>query len=269
VRRQSRSRAGSRRNRVLSSADNNDRWLVSYADFVTLLFAFFVVMFASAQADKSHARAVSESIQRALHGVQASTKVVQQQQEQKKAQPAQPEAMASQELSHPSESPEGSPAVTDLSEAMRVLDKNLRNEVEKGSVRLSLEQRGLVISLEAGAFFSSGTDGIPASAYPAVQKVADVLNQVPNQLRLEGHTDSLPISNSRFQSNWELSAGRSIAMLRLLCERFQVDSRRMAMVGYADNDAIDRNDTESGRGRNRRVDIVIVNEKSDKISPRK
>lgn len=259
MRRASRSRGGSRRHRALSSADHNDRWLVSYADFVTLLFAFFVVMFASAQADKNNARAVSESIQRALRGAHMKTTPPHQEPVEPGSAPGPEKPML----------PDGSPAVTDLSEAMKALDKNLRDEIEKGSVRLSLEQRGLVISLEAGAFFSSGTDGIPAVAYPAVEKVATILNQVPNQIRLEGHTDSLPISNSRFQSNWELSASRSIAMLRLLCERFQVNSHRMVIVGYADNDAVDSNETESGRGHNRRVDIVLVNEKADKFSPRK
>src|SRR5581483_2606071 len=90
--------------------------------------------------------------------------------------------------------------------------------------------------------------------------VAAVLNSLPNALRLEGHTDSIPISTPRFKSNWELSAARSIAMLRLLHEQFGVARERMAIVGYADTAAIDSNETEEGRSRNRRVDIVILND---------
>ena len=88
--------------------------------------------------------------------------------------------------------------------------------------------------------------------------MADVLNRLPNSLRLEGHTDSQPISSSRFHDNWELSAARSIAMLRILNERFGLPPQRMAIVGYADTEAVDSNETEQGRGRNRRVDIVVV-----------
>jgi chemotaxis protein MotB len=90
--------------------------------------------------------------------------------------------------------------------------------------------------------------------------VAAILNRLPNALRLEGHTDSVPINTPRFPSNWELSSSRSIAMLRLFNERYKVARERMAVVGYADTASIGPNDTEEGRRRNRRVDIVIVSE---------
>ena len=217
-----------RRRRAAKTPENTERWLVSYADFITLLFAFFVVMFAVSQADKTNAKAVSESIKKALaNGGLAAAKPT-------------------------SDAP-------DLAGAATALRDQLHDEVTAGSVGLTLDHRGLVISLEAGAFFPSGTADVSTAAYGAVGKVASVLNRLPNKIRLEGHTDSLPISNARFQSNWELSASRSIAMLRLLSDRFGVDSRRMVVVGYADNDAIDSNETETGRVRNRRVDVVVVN----------
>jgi chemotaxis protein MotB len=93
------------------------------------------------------------------------------------------------------------------------------------------------------------------------------LNQLPNSLRLEGHTDSLPISNVRFRSNWELSAARSIAMLRTLNERYRVERSRMAVVGYADTYAASSNTSEEGRQRNRRVDIVIVSDAGMRVEP--
>ena len=86
-----------------------------------------------------------------------------------------------------------------------------------------------------------------------------MIGKLPNVIRLEGHTDSQPIRSGRFQSNWELSASRSIAMLRLLNERYGIDSNRMSIAGYADTHSVDSNETETGRVRNRRVDIVILN----------
>jgi chemotaxis protein MotB len=144
--------------------------------------------------------------------------------------------------------------------SLNALNAALRNEIKNGTVQLKLESRGLIIGLNTTAFFPSGDDTVDPSAYSVITKVAAVLNGLPNSLRLEGHTDSLPIKTERFRSNWELSAARSIAMLRLLNERYRVGLNRMAIVGYADTLSVDSNDTEQGRGRNRRVDIVIVSE---------
>ena len=239
-----------------SHPENHERWLVSYADFITLLFAFFVVLYASTRSDKTRVKAVSEAIQDALKNGTVTPALIAflKNTSKDKKQPA----------SGPKESPELKKALAplaaldELSKPLETLKSTLRNEVGNGSVRLSLEHRGLVIELEAGAFFPSGEASLNSSAYSTVKKVAEVLNQLPNALRVEGHTDSLPINNSRFQSNWELSAARSIAMLRFLNEQFGVATERMAIVGYADTEAIDSNDTEAGREHNRRVDIVIV-----------
>jgi chemotaxis protein MotB len=208
--------------------ENHERWLVSYADFITLLFAFFVVMFASTQTDRSKAQAVSEAIERALADSRLAPKLT--------------------------------PVTNKLADPLKVLTAELKDEIKKGNVQLKLESRGLIIGLSTSAFFPSGDNTIYPSAYPSIAKVAAVLNKLPNTLRLEGHTDSVPINTPRFQSNWELSAARSIAMLRLLNEKFGVERSRMAIVGYADTASIGSNDTEEGRGRNRRVDIVIVSE---------
>ncbi len=151
---------------------------------------------------------------------------------------------------------------------MKILRSALNQEIERHDVELRLEQRGLVIGLKQAAFFPSGNDSIDPLVYPVMAKVAAVLNSLPNSLRLEGHTDSVPINTPRFKSNWELSAARSIAMLRLLNEKFGVARDRMAIVGYADAGALDSNQTEAGRGKNRRVDIVILNEYGMRAEPR-
>ena len=240
------------RRRRLFSAEHQDRWLVSYADFITLLFAFFVVMFASNHTDKGHARALSESIRKAFKNGAARAKS---EQPQKMEVVKQSDELASKSK----EARDGAEAsLLELSSSLQTLKSSLKSEVENGVIHLSLEQRGLIISLEAAAFFPSGDNTIKESSYGAIGKVADVLKRLPNSLRLEGHTDSQPISNSRFGNNWELSAARSIAMLRILSERFGLSPQRMAIVGYADTEAVDSNDTEQGRGRNRRVDIVVI-----------
>jgi len=94
-----------------------------------------------------------------------------------------------------------------------------------------------------------------------------VIQGLPNQVRLEGHTDSIPIHNSRFRSNWELSAARAIAMLEALAERYQVQRSRMAIAGYGENAPADTNDTEEGRAHNRRVAVVLLTEEGQKSEP--
>ncbi len=245
-----------------TSADNHERWLVSYADFITLLFAFFVVMFASTQTDKARAKAVSAAVQRALRDGTLAPKmaaILGGTPQDKGKGNAMMHGPGGHETKKSEPKPEPNPSA-DLATSMKVLADQLQQEIRDQKVKLRLEPRGLIIGLEAAAFFPSGGDVIEPSSYPTVEKLAAVLNNLPNSLRLEGHTDSIPINTPRFRSNWELSAARSIAMLRLLNEQFGIVSKRMAVVGYADTDAVDSNETSEGRARNRRVDIVIVSE---------
>lgn len=237
--------------------ENHERWLVSYADFITLLFAFFVVMFASSQKDKVRAKEVSEAIQEALQ-----TGAVAPEFAWILGGPKASGQARSHTLEKAPQKPVSiqQPELADLHRSLMLLSAQLRDDVRAGAVQLKLERRGLVISLKAASFFPSGEDNIDPSRYPTIAKVAAVLNQLPNPLRLEGHTDSLPIRNSRFRSNWELSAARSIAMLRLLSDKFDVTRDRMAIVGYAETLALHSNDTEAGRAANRRVDIVVLSE---------
>ncbi len=242
------------------SPENHERWLVSYADFITLLFAFFVVLFASTQTDKGRAKAVSAAVDRALREGALAPKVV-----------AILGGASSQKgrgdaIQHPPQTnePRRADPPTDqsysaeLKATMQVLAGQLQQEISDQKVKLRLEERGLIIGLEEAAFFASGEDAVKPSSYAILEKLARVLNKLPNALRLEGHTDSVPINNSRFHDNWELSAARSIAMLRALKERFGIDAGRMAVVGYADTEATEPDTTPEGRAHNRRVDIVVV-----------
>ena len=142
---------------------------------------------------------------------------------------------------------------------MKALDAALAKEIQGGKVEVHMEQRGLVISLHEGAFFPSGDDKILPAGYSSIAKIADALNDLNNPVRLEGHTDSIPIHTDRFASNWELSAARSIAMMNLLAEKYKIPRGRCGVAGYADTAPVDTNKTPEGRARNRRVDIVVLN----------
>jgi chemotaxis protein MotB len=119
--------------------------------------------------------------------------------------------------------------------------------------------RGLIISFTQAALFPSGEDEIAKDFYPGIQKIANAIKQVPNPVRLEGHRDSVPIHNSRFKSNWALSAARSVALLEVFVDS-GMPSERISIAGYADTAPVDSNETEAGRQRNRRVDMVVLNQ---------
>jgi chemotaxis protein MotB len=248
--------------RTAHPQENHERWMVSYADFVTLLFAFFVVMFASTQADKAKAREVSASVRDALEHGQFSAAISSvlgrgRRDRDKHAQPDAFEALPAA----------ATPGPVDLTKSLETLSRVLDTELRTGKVGLKLEARGLVISLRESGFFASGEDIVSPASLGTLEKIAEVIQLLPNPVRLEGHTDSVPIHNSRFRSNWELSAARAIAMLEILANRYQIPRARMAVAGYAENAAADTNDTDEGRAHNRRVDVVLLTAEGLRTEP--
>jgi chemotaxis protein MotB len=238
--------------------ENHERWLVSYADFITLMFAFFVVMFASSQTDKARAQRVSDSVKDALNkgGVTSAVHEI-------LGGTVDEKGKGNAQMKGPggSQKVSAQPAVlAELLPSMQYLNKELQAEINDGKIEMHLEPRGLVLSLRQAAFFPSGEDTIDPKTYPIVEKIAQTIRALPNSVRLEGHTDSVPIHTARFHSNWELSAARSIGMMELLSERFEIPRQRMAIAGYADTAPVDSNDTPEGRAHNRRVDVVILNQ---------
>ncbi len=241
--------------------ENHERWLVSYADFITLLFAFFVVMFASSQTNKSKASAVSESVKKALEEGKVSaviSAILGGSKDDKGRGNAMLMGPGGARRSKKEEDKNGK--LAELLPSLKILTEQLKKEIASGIIQISMEPRGLTISFKQAALFPSGGDQISPEAYESIGKIAEAINQIPNPVRLEGHTDSVPIHTARFNSNWELSAARSIALLSLLSDRFKVPVERLSIAGYADTAPVDTNETESGRARNRRCDIVILNE---------
>jgi chemotaxis protein MotB len=243
-------------------SENHDRWLISYADFITLLFSFFVLMFASSQTDKAKAKMVSESVVRALergasHGqTPAVAKILGGTVDQTGSGNAMMKGPGGGQKNLRTGSDDVS---AELLPSVAVLSQSLKAEIELGKVEISLEARGLVVSFKQTALFQSGDDRIDPAALPTLEKLASAIKALPNEVRVEGHTDSVPIHNSRFRSNWELSAARSIAVMDLFINRFGIPKSRVAIVGYAENAAVDTNESPEGRAKNRRVDIVIQN----------
>ena len=242
--------------------ENHERWLVSYADFITLLFAFFVVMFASSQVDKGKAKQVSEAVEKAFEGSKLPASIREilggTVDDKGKGNAQMKGPGGAQKSAH---DPKAAPPaqVAELIPSMEYLSKELEPEVRSGKMKLSLGARGLVITLSQAAFFPSGGDIIAPAMFGSIDKVAKAIQSLPNPVRLEGHTDSVPIHTPRFRSNWDLSAARSIAMLELLNARYAIPVNRLAVAGYAETIPVDSNESESGRGHNRRVDIVILN----------
>jgi chemotaxis protein MotB len=241
---------------------NHERWLVSYADFITLLFAFFVVMFASTQADKGKAQQVSDSVKRALEENQvaaAISGILGGAIDDKGKGNAQMRGPGGAKQAVPQKT-ENATKVAELLPSYQFLSKELQEELGAGKVQLHLGPRGLVVSLKEAAFFPSGDNALKASSYGTIEKIAGAMQRLPNQVRLEGHTDSIPIHNDRFRSNWELSAARAIAMLEILTAHYNVPHDKLAVAGYADTVPVESNESDEGRARNRRVDIVILNQ---------
>jgi chemotaxis protein MotB len=249
------------RKKRVPEQENHERWLISYADFITLLFAFFVVMFATSQTDKGKAQQVSDSVKKALEGEKMSTVLAAilggtvSDKGKGNAMMHGPGGAQKVVLEKPDDR-----KLAELVPSLQVLTEELKKEIESGRIQINMQPRGLVISFNQAALFPSGEDVISPDAYEGLAKVAAAISRLPNPVRLEGHTDSIPIRTPRFRSNWELSAARSIALMELLSGKFGVPQQRLSIAGYADTAPIAPNDTQEGRARNRRVDIVVLNE---------
>ncbi len=247
---------------------NHERWLVSYADFITLLFAFFVVLFSSSQVDKRKVGKMSVAMQEAFQQMgifQAANSRL----PMVTADPLPAEniqliedgrGMAGRgHLASPFNKIMASPpSGADMGNLQRQLTSALRPQLQRREVVLKPKREGLVISLQEVGFFDSGSAELRPASEAAVQRIAQVLGAQANDIRIEGHTDNLPIHNAQFASNWELSTARATEMIRIFITRYNVPATRLSAAGYAEYHPVASNDTAEGRAQNRRVDIVVL-----------
>jgi len=238
------------RARVPRSRVGHDRWLVSYADFITLLFAFFVVLYAFARADQKKQVQVVQAIGSAFRSMGAFSNSNQTTSAQDAAQPA--NTAMDEKLLTPMQ------VKDDLNRIRHDLALTLAKQIAANTVSLEMGRDGLVISLREAGFFDSGSATPKAEALPTLRQIADRLSATPFDLRIEGHTDNVPIHNAEFDSNWELSSARATHIARLFLEMKTIPPDRLSAAGYAEFHPVASNDTAAGRAENRRVDLVVL-----------
>lgn len=260
--------------------ENHERWLVSYADFITLLFAFFVVMYSVSSLNEGKYRVLSESMvaafrssARTLQPVQVGNLArsphspMQTFMNIPRPMPFNPAVIDSQMYPQDSDSQRelnvdadawamdmASEQIDQISEEVAgALEEMMQSEL----VTIRKNRLWVEVELNSNFLFASGSAMPSIDAEIILMKLAKVLTSHSNQLQVEGFTDNKPITNSVFPSNWELSSARAAAVVRLFAQ-FGVQAERMAAVGHGEFRPVASNDTETGRARNRRVVIVIV-----------
>jgi len=236
---------------------NHERWLVSYADFITLLFAFFVVLFASSQSDRRKQVKLAAAMQSAFTPLGAF-------EAHSKTPPLTDSSSATITDSTPAALTPPLPSIARL-ETPEETDKRLTRfladqvaagNIRPGSITMRITPDGLVISLHEAGFFPSGSAEIRATSIPVLSMLAATLPAGP--LRVEGHTDNVPIHTVQFTTNWELSTARATAIARLLLEHGPIDPVNLSAAGYAEYHPVASNATDDGRLQNRRVDIILL-----------
>jgi chemotaxis protein MotB len=221
---------------------NHERWLVSYADFITLLFAFFVVLYASSRADIRKQAQVAQSIHSAFTALGIFP----------------PNGKGAGSVAVPPAAKNPISVEEDLARIQRQLQHSLSHEIAAHTVALQLGPNGLVISLREAGFYRSGSARPLPDSIPTISKIVAELRPTPYALRIEGHTDNVPIHTAQYHSNWELSTARATYLTRLFITKLNVQPQRLSAAGYAQYHPIASNATAAGRARNRRVDIIVL-----------
>jgi len=221
-------------------------WMVSWSDMTTLLLVFFLSMLSFAEIEGKDFYLVLSSFQGALGIFSGGSSLSK----------GRLEEMGININSLPS-STQGRSLSTSVKDALSMF----KPEISSKKVRISEDERGLVITLSGDIFFDPGSAVLKTEVRDVIDKVGRVINSVPNLVRIEGHTSSTPIGLSKtkgYATNWELAAARSVNVLRYLEEENKVDSKRLSAVSFGEHRPLGINDTPEGRAFNQRVDVVIL-----------
>jgi chemotaxis protein MotB len=250
----------SRRKKHDEPHENHERWLLSYADFITLLMIFFIIMYSMSNLDKEKYQQVASGLQKAMGGggganiigiegkvpidesIPVNTNIV--------------DATEEEKLEHVKE----------------VVDKYLEDSGLSGSVATTVEERGLVLSFKDSLFFDSGKADIKTEQTKKLVEIGKILNQPiinGSFIRVEGHTDNRPISTYLYKSNWDLSVIRASNVSQLLINQSGIKPERVSAAGYGEFRPKADNNSEVGRASNRRVDILIMNTKFNEVENNK
>jgi chemotaxis protein MotB len=242
-----------RRRREEDEPESHERWLVSYADFITLLFAFFVVMYALSSVNEGKYRTLSNSLINAFGRAPGGAII--------KGDGAPQGAVLAVPMPHQKQrgteiAPQEKEKMTNVA---RDILQVLSPLVKQGKVRITQTGRGVSIDINASVLFAPGDARLSDESSQALKAVAAVLKNDAHAIQVEGHTDSMPIRNSIFASNWELSAVRASSVVRLLADHGIAESR-LSAVGFGPTKPVGPNDTSDGRLANRRVAIAILSD---------
>jgi chemotaxis protein MotB len=254
--------------------ENHERWLVSYADFMTLLFAFFTTLYAISNVDAQKMGKMVMSMRQSFDSTvfTPGSKTLSLSKGQGSADSSSGrDLVQSIQLSKLERSKAGSQIVNggkEMGQLKRSVETLLGPALQKGIIRTHIEPRGLVVTLGEGGFFDSGSAEIKPEGRDWLDAIALGLMPVGNQIRIEGHTDNVPISNLIFPSNWELSSARASNVVRYLISRFAFTPELLSPAGFAEYRPSAPNDTEDGKSRNRRVDIVVLDPTASQSEPK-
>jgi chemotaxis protein MotB len=240
---------------------SHERWLVSYADFITLLFAFFTTMYAISTVDGMKLNAVVESMQTAFAtgDVPASRTGPGSGMPQRLTLPARPLSKKPGDKGGPKPGErDGLYPVVSIQEVKARLSVKLNRQIDSGQVDMEVDPRGLVVSIHEAGSFALGKADLSPLAREVLDEIADALLEVGNFVRVEGHTDNIPIHTERYESNWELSTARATNVVAHLLAH-HVQPERLSAAGYGEFHPRVPNDTDENRARNRRMDIVVLN----------
>jgi chemotaxis protein MotB len=255
------------RKRHEEEVDNKERWLVSYADFITLLFAFFVVMYSISSVNEGKYKVLSDSLEGVFNAPQKSTRPIQTGAELARSEGYKTDViniMPIRSTPEPADEQLKQKNYLENQELLQIageFEASLENLIEDEKVTVRKMDNWIEISLEDSVVFSSGGVEPVDEAFPVIEKIARILKAHDNAMLVEGHTDNIPIRTGAFPSNWELSSARAASVVRYLALE-GVSPGRMAAMGYGEFRPVVRNDTPQGRRQNRRV-VLLVSKSKD------
>jgi chemotaxis protein MotB len=254
-----------RRKKKPEEHENHERWLVSYADFITLLFAFFTSMYAISTVNEGKYKALSESLQSAFATPTISSVGA-------IFSGAGTGGLGSGMGEVPRVEEGKPPKISDrfrqnFSPDYRRISKAIARLKGKTGLTLMLEERGIVVRLSQLMLFKGGTSEFRSGAYEALDEIAAAIKGTARAIKIEGHTDNIPAQSDMYPTNWDLSSARALMVLKYLLRSHSFDPTRLSASGYGEFRPIASNDTLRGRSKNRRVDIVLLNNFRDDLTP--
>ena len=231
--------------------EGGEAWLLPYSDLMTLLLAVFIVLFAVSQVDQAKAKDMSEAF---TEQMMTQSYMVSKLNEQETTSAEQSTTQAATSTAAKSEQQQ--------MEALKAeLDAKLKSENLSTAVKTVIDKRGLVVSLSNAIFFDPGSAEIKTDNEKTFLEIAKMINVMNNFIRIEGHTDNVPMNSAEYPSNWDLSVARAANVVRLITTKTNISPEKLMAVGYGEYRPVADNSTEEGRAKNRRIDIIVLSEK--------